>query len=219
MLRMQALDPVIADHPYAGVILTSANAARAIATHPRRDGLIALPAFAIGGHTEGAARLAGFREVHCADGNRANLVNMLRPHATGTERPMLYLAGEDRAGAIELSPDAGRIITAVVYRMAMVRQFPAAIKTALVQAQIDGVLHFSRRCCQAYLNCAGRANLSEMALAPVQFCLSRQVADPLFAHPGQAVQISDNELAAAVVGRIRIAPHPNEAALIGMIDS
>jgi uroporphyrinogen-III synthase len=63
-------------------------------------------------------------------------------------------------------------------------------------------LHFSRRSAQAYLDCAARAGMLERALALMHFCLSRQVSQPL---------------AAAGAAAIRLAPKPNEAAMIDLI--
>jgi uroporphyrinogen-III synthase len=68
---------------------------------------------------------------------------------------------------------------------------------------IDGVLHFSRRSAQVYVNATRDAGLHEQALKkPVHFCLSAQVAEPL-------VQ--------AGAADIRVAPQPGEAALIALI--
>src|SRR5262249_2147911 len=64
--------------PLSAVVMTSANAARAIARHPRREALVALPAFPVGRHTAEAARAAGFREVECADGDKDDLAALLR---------------------------------------------------------------------------------------------------------------------------------------------
>jgi uroporphyrinogen-III synthase len=204
MLRMQTLDCELADQPYAAVVMTSANAARAIAGHPRCAKLALLPAFTVGGHTAQAARAVGFRDVHCANGDRNDLANMLRARLDASGGPLLYLAGEDRAGDAELAPSAAAVVTAVVYRMVKVERFPASVETALGERQIDGVVHFSRRSAEAYVDCAGRVGLLGRALEPLQFCLSRQVAEPLVAQNAAGM---------------RIAPHPDEAALIGLVNS
>ena len=88
--------------------------------------------------------------------------------------------------------------TVVVYRALQVECFPPVVAAALATGELDGVLHFSRRSAQAYLDCARRAGILERALAPLHYCLSRQVAEPL---------------ATAGAAGIRIAPRPEEAAL------
>jgi uroporphyrinogen-III synthase len=239
MLRMQTLDCAIADRPYAAVVMTSANAARAIAGHPCCRALRSLAAFTVGCHTAAAARAAGFRDVHCADGDRNDLTDLLRRRLAESAAPLLYLAGEDRAGGEELTALAATTIAAVIYRMIKAERFPTAVGMALAQRRIDGVLHFSRRSCEAYLDCASRGGLIPRALEPLQFCLSRQVAEPLVAQgfategltprglapQGLAPQdfapqdFADPDLAAGAAAGIRIAPHPDEASLIGLIDS
>jgi uroporphyrinogen-III synthase len=225
MLRMETLDWAIADRPYAGVVMTSANAARAIAADPRCAGLATLPAFTVGSHSAQAAQAAGFRDVHCAHGDRNALAQMLRAWRDASSRPLLYFAGEDRAGEIELAPSSAAIVTVVVYRMVEAGCFPAVVERALARGQVEGVLHFSRRSAQVYIDCARRIGLIEPALAPLHYCLSPQVAEPLgllapglvapdLAAPGLVAQ----GLAGHNSAGIRIAPQPEEAALIALVN-
>jgi uroporphyrinogen-III synthase len=200
LLRIDAVDVELPGEPLSAVVMTSANAARAIARHPRRERLIALTAFTVGRHAAEAARAAGFREVECADGDTDDLAALLRARFTEHSAPLLYLAGEDRAG--DLATSGVPLATAVVYRAVKVERFAPAVAAALAQGALDGVLHFSRRSAQAYLDCATRARILSRALAPVQFCLSRQVSQPL---------------AAAGAAAIRLAPRPDEAAMIDLV--
>jgi uroporphyrinogen-III synthase len=192
------------DHEYAAVVLTSANAARAIQAHSEHGKLTLLPVFTVGPNTAEAAHSAGFSNVECADGDKEDLARLLRVRFGLDDRPILYLAGEDRAGHLELAPCRAKLVTAVVYRMTKTQSFPAEVISALSQRQIDGVLHFSRRSAEAYIQCAGAAGITDRALEPSHYCLSHQVAGPL--------------AAAGAVG-IQIAPRPNEAALIELLNS
>jgi uroporphyrinogen-III synthase len=181
---------------FAAVVLTSANATHALSAHPARDTLTALPAFTVGRHTAAAARAAGFRDVTSADGDKEDLAALLR--AREPKHALLYLAGEDRAGD---AADWGvPVLTVVAYRAVKVERFSPPVAAALAQNALDGVLHFSRRSAQAYVDCAAREG--GPALAPVHFCLSRQVAQPL---------------RAAGAATIRIAPRPDEAALLELV--
>src|SRR5262249_8776003 len=94
LLRVEAVDFDPPRAPLSAVVMTSANAARAIARHPRREALVALPAFTVGRHTAEAARAAGFREVECADGDKDDLAALLRARYGERSAPLLYLAGE-----------------------------------------------------------------------------------------------------------------------------
>jgi uroporphyrinogen-III synthase len=69
--------------PFAAVLLTSANAARALAAHPRKAELLALPAFAVGARSAEAARDTGFTQVTSADGALGDLVRLIAPRFGG----------------------------------------------------------------------------------------------------------------------------------------
>jgi uroporphyrinogen-III synthase len=200
LLRIELLDFELPDKAWSAVVMTSANAARAVARHPRRDTIIALEAFTVGRHTAEAARAAGFRTLHSADGDKDDLAAFLRARFGEQSAPLLYLAGEERAG--DLATSGMPVVTVVAYRAVKIERFAPAVAAALAQGALDGVLHFSARSVQAYLDCAARD--LERALAPVHFCLSQQVAQPLVA---------------AGAAAIRIAPHPDEAAMIELVGS
>lgn len=204
LLRIETLAADLGPGPWSALVLTSVNAAPAVDRHPRRLELLRLPVFAVGRRTAEAARAIGFGDVTSADGDRQDLVGAIRTHHRGG--PLLYLAGDDRAGdlAAELAADGVPIRTVVVYRAAKVANFPSAVAEALATGRLDGVLHFSRRSAEAYMTCAERAGIREQALRPCHYCLSAHVAEPL---------------AAAGAGTIRIAPRPEERALIDVIKS
>jgi uroporphyrinogen-III synthase len=200
---MEVVPAIWPNQDYAAVVLTSANAARAIQAHSQRERLVLLPVFTVGPHTAEAARGAGFSDVQWANGDKDDLAKLLSTRFGLADPPILYLASEDRAGDLELAPAGAKMVTAVVYRMAKAQSFPAEVISVLSQRRIDGVLHFSRRSAEAYIHCAGASGVPDRALEPLHYCLSRQVAGPL--------------AAAGAVG-IQIAPRPNEAALIALLN-
>jgi len=186
--------------PWAAILVTSANAVRAIAGHRRRDELRGIAVFTVGQHTAQAMRDAGFAAVVSADGNVADLAALIAARMTPGAH-LLYLAGEERSGDLAglLRAQNFAVRTALVYRAVTAEMLPRHAADALATA-IDGVLHFSRRSAEAYVNAAIRAGLDEAALArPIHFCLSARVAEPL---------------AQAGAGNIRIAARAEEAALI-----
>jgi uroporphyrinogen-III synthase len=190
--------------PWSALVVTSANALRAVEQHPRRAELLGLPVFAVGRRTAAAARDAGFLDVIAAGGDVRELVRCLRAERRGRD-PLLYLAGQDRSGDLagDLSAGNQMVATAVVYRAVKLDTFPPATAAALSAGQIDGVLHFSRRSAQAYIDCARAAGILDHAVAPSHFCVSQQIAEPLLAAGAKVV---------------RIAARPEEAALIALID-
>jgi uroporphyrinogen-III synthase len=202
LLRTQTVAAALGEERFVAVAMTSANAARALAAHPERAQLTRLPLYAVGCRTAAAARAAGFTDIESARGDLSALALLIG--ARCPRGPLLYLAGADRAGdlAALLSPQGVTVRTLVVYRAVAADRLPYAAATALRQGGIDGVLHFSRRTAEAYLACARAAALLAQALAPVHYCLSDRVSDPL---------------AAAGAGRIAVAARPRESALLALI--
>ena len=188
--------------PFGAILLTSANAARAISAHPRIGELVSLPALAVGRRTAEAARNVGFNDVRSADGDALDLSRLAAARFAGTRAPLLYLAGEERAH--DFTGDLGglQLRTIVVYRAIKLSSLPASVQTALSENLLDGVLHFSLRSAEAYVSCAKAAGLLDKALELLQFCLSKRVAGAL-----------------AGASNIRIARHPDEAALLELVEA
>jgi uroporphyrinogen-III synthase len=200
------IEPLAADFgqgPWEALALSSANAARALAKHPRRAELLSLPVFVVGRHTGATARAAGFANVHSADRNAGDLARLIAARLDPGSA-ILYLAGEDRARdlAEELADHALKVETGVIYRAAAASNFPAEAAAALAAGALDGVLHYSRRSARIYVQCGEIASLRAQALAPVHYCLSARVAEPLVA---------------AGAGDVGIAARPVEGALIDLV--
>jgi uroporphyrinogen-III synthase len=206
LLRIELLAAAnIEPGPFAAVLTTSANAARAVAQHGRGGELRTLPLYTVGQRSAEAARAAGFTDVHSADGDAHGLVALVAGRLAGSATPLLYLAGEDRTA--DLTEELGRhgltVRTVVVYRAAAAERFPPAAAQAIMAGELDGVLHFSRRSAAAFVRCAGTGGLRDRSLRLTHYCLSAQVAAPLI------------EAGAAT---IRLATRPVEAALIERVD-
>jgi uroporphyrinogen-III synthase len=205
LLRVEpAANAELGPGPWTAILLTSANAARAIAAHPRRGELVPLPVLTVGQSSAAAARGAGFLDVTPADGDGGDLARLAAGRFSGAGKPLLYLAGEERARDLggELAASGLRIETVIVYRTVKVAAFPPNVRAALEAGAIDGVLHFSRRSAEAYLECA-RAVFGP-ALAPVHYCVSARAAEPL---------------QAAGAAQIHIAARPDEAGMLALVTS
>ncbi|MFL6796509.1 MAG: uroporphyrinogen-III synthase [Xanthobacteraceae bacterium] len=200
MLRIQLTEFVVPNIPYRAVVLTSSNAARAVAQHRERARLTALPVYTVGERSAASARAAGFADVVSAGGDRDDLVRLLRSRCAGSSEALLYLAGEEQAG--ELAACGSPVELVLAYRALKADRLPKRIAAAI--STLEGVLHFSRRSAEAYLECTAAAEMLEAALAPRHFCLAPAVAQPLVAAGAAAVHI---------------APRPNEAALIELVAS
>jgi uroporphyrinogen-III synthase len=203
LLRIEAqIDVTIGAGPWAAVLVTSANAGPAIAFHERAAELRTLPVFTVGKRSALTMTAAGFGDVRHSDGD----VNDLAAFVAGELRPaasLLYLAGEERSGDLagDLRNRGFTVETIVVYRAVATANLPQAAAEALTSG--IGVLHFSRRSVEAYLDAAHAMGLFAAALKPVHYCLSARVAEPL-----QKAGAAD----------VRIAAAPTEAHLIALID-
>ena len=203
---LMTVEPIAADltGAWSAVVVTSANAPGAIAGNPARARLLGLPLCAVGRRSAEAAKQAGFTDVSAAGGDVRGLVQLVAGRHAKASAPLLYLAGEDRAADLVAELALRGIIAdmRVVYR-AVTAPFPPELIAALKAGKVDAVLHYSRRSADNYVAGAKAAGIVDAALKPHHICLAAPVAAPLVV---------------AGAGSIAIAPHPDEAALIGLLE-
>jgi uroporphyrinogen-III synthase len=205
LLRIEAEpDADLGPGPFAGVVITSANALRSLAAHPLRAEFLKLPLYAVGTRSGDAARAEGFSSVAAADKDVRALAELILSRHAGAGAPLLYLAAEDRAGDLAgaLAQAGIPVRTVTLYRAVKATALPDAAREALSAGTVGGVLHFSRRSADAYLDCARASALTRAALAPIHYCISAQTGATLLA---------------AAAADVRIAPHPDEDALMELI--
>jgi uroporphyrinogen-III synthase len=205
LLRIEPVtDAQIGAGPWVAILITSANAAPAVAAHARVTQWRALPVFAVGRRSADAMAAAGFADVTSADGDVSELAQLVAARLQPVAR-LLYLAGEDRSGDLagDLRARGFAVETAVIYRAVAATSLPPAAAQALAGG-IDGVLHFSRRSAEVFVDAARAAGVLESALQAAHFCLSAPIAEPL---------------AQAGAADIRVAERPNEARLLALIDA
>jgi uroporphyrinogen-III synthase len=189
--------------PWSAVVMTSASAARALASHPHRDEIIRLPAVVVGERSAAAAHAAGFTEVEAVGGNVRALAAHLAKRAMAAD-PILYLAGAHLAADLPSLLDGSPcgVTTVVVYRADAVRGLPASTTAMLKADGIDAVLHFSRRGAETLLALASAASCLVNVLNCKHFCLSPQVAEALTQGGAAGVFAAES---------------PNEASLIALV--
>lgn len=203
---------------FGAVIVTSGNALRAVVPQLQAtqegaqrggSGLLRLPLFAVGEQSSTAAREAGFTKVISADGDAADLRDLIVASARTSDKnrvfkksaTLLYLAGSDisRDLASELSGRGFHVLTQTVYRMAPVAALPREACDAFAAQGIEAVLHFSRRSATAFVAAARAEGVEISALAVPQCCMSASIAEVL------------REAGAA---RVMVANHPDENHLL-----
>jgi uroporphyrinogen-III synthase len=178
MLRVELIpDADLGAGPWGGIVITSATALRAVAEHPRKAELLAQPLFAVGRRSAEAAQAAGFATVQSAEGDARDLARLLAARAD-RGRPLLYLAGEDRAADLAgmLAPSGLAVTTIEVYRTVAELGLPDPLRDALKGDAIDGVLHYSRRSADAFVAAVLAAQIDLKSLKTRHFCISTEVA-------------------------------------------
>lgn len=191
---------------YGAIIVTSANALRAIEPQLAQSALLKLPLFAVGAHTASAARSLGFTMVISAGGD----ASALRDCVLGEKRlkknsPLLYLAGADisRDLASDFAARGRDVMTVVTYRMAKLAHLPREALDAFAANAIGAVLHYSQRSARAFLEAARADGVEISALSVLQCCLSANVA---------------LALREAGATRLQVAATPDENALFAVLE-
>lgn len=184
-----------------GIILTSANAARAIASHPDLPRLRGLRLWTVGSRTTAAARELGLEKLQ-AEALDLEALAVALNELKGAGLSLLHLAGQDRAGDLAaMTAGSSHIIqTVVVYRADPVPAMPTHVIDDLAAGRIDAVLHYSGRTAWAYLRLS-EASVGVNSVPPVHICLSENVAAPLLRAGGE----------------VRIATLPTEDALLACL--
>ena len=203
LLRIEALSAELRG-PWAAALITSANAARAVSVHRRGGDILRLPVFAVGDRSAEAARAAGFTDVISADGAVADLARLVAGRCAPGGAPLIYLAGEDRAGDLagDLAAHGIDVRVVAVYRARPAEVLPGDAARALAAGEIDAVLHYSRRSAATLLRLADEAQVLNAVLSLAHYCLSAEVAAPL------------RERGA---GQVEVAASPRETALIDLV--
>ena len=198
------------DADYAAIIVTSANALRAIEPQLPGHRWLKLPLFTVGDRTAAAARRAGFSKIISAAGDSQDLRELILAKARGKKRefgrgPLLYLAGVDlsRDLAGELGEHGLTVVTRTTYRMVASSDLPPEALEAIAANQVQAVLHYSARSARVFVDAVRAAGVEISALAVPQCCISANVA---------------TVLREAGASRVALASSPDENSLFVAVD-
>ncbi|MCR6671186.1 uroporphyrinogen-III synthase [Devosia ginsengisoli] len=184
---------------FTAMVLTSANAVRALADRDMLAPYRHLPVFAVGDHTAREANEAGFERVSSAAGAFQDLVNAMT--IARMKGPIFYPAGKHQSAdlAKALAPLGVMVATAKVYEMVAADALPDAVLAELGE-EIGAVLAYSRRSAEVFARLADalpRTRRSRLAM----LCMSEAVAEPLLE---------------ARFSRISLADRPDEDAMMSL---
>jgi uroporphyrinogen-III synthase len=180
MLRFEPVACSGLDAEYGAVIVTSANALRAVEGQVER--LLELPLFAVGETTAAAARKTGFGKVSAAKSEAAALRDLVlagfKKRQFKKSDALLYLAGADLSHDLagDLGADGLNIVTVTTYRMAALASLSREVCEAFAANTIQAVLHYSQRSARAFLDASRAEGVEISALAVPHCCLSQNIA-------------------------------------------
>jgi uroporphyrinogen-III synthase len=155
------------------VLLTSANAARALDAPPR------LPAFCVGDATARAAEAAGYPQVESAGGDAAALARLVAARLRPADGPLLFLRGETVAGDLAGALRAGgfALRETVVYAMRETGAPDAPVLSALRDGGLAAAVFYSPRAAERFA--ARAATLGAKLASTVAVAISAAAAAPL----------------------------------------
>ena len=184
---------------FTAMVLTSANAVRALAERGVLEQYRHLPVFAVGDRTAREASEAGFERVSSAAGALQDLVNAMT--IARMRGPIFYPTGKHQSAdlAKALAPLGVMVATAKIYDMVAIEALPDQILAEL-GGEIGAVLAYSRRSAEIFATLAAslpRDRRSRLAM----LCLSETVAEPLLE---------------ARFSRISLADRPDEDAMMAL---
>jgi uroporphyrinogen-III synthase len=180
------------------VLATSANGVRALARRStRRD----VPLFAVGPQTEDEALRLGFQTVRNAQGDARALAAATAGWASPSAGPLLHVKGAEAGGTLAglLTARGFEVRSTVLYEVAAVTRLPAAVRNLVDGRRIDAALFFSPRSARTFHDCAADLDVSHL----IAVCISEATAAAL---------------APLAFREVRVAPEPNQIAVLACLD-
>lgn len=187
-----------------GLIVSSKNGVRALASWPAAKRWHGLPLFAVGDETADAARAEGFRAVTSASGTSEELAALVKREFPASTGLLLYVAAAERTPTLEvrLSEAGYDLATVVAYRATPALALRTETAAALDAGKVDGILLFSRRAAEALRGLLPRTGLRNAVRDIDVFALSEKTA---------------GGFAGVAARSIKVAPHADAASLLGLI--
>ncbi|QPC42243.1 uroporphyrinogen-III synthase [Kaustia mangrovi] len=183
---------VLPQGSFQAVIVTSANAVRALAAHGEADALRDTPMLTVGKASAEAALTAGFTDVESAAGDADALLTLVMQRLDPEGERVLYVTGSTVARDLKaLMAERGFTVErAILYDARPAASLSEGLRERLAGGRIDGVLLFSPRTARIWAGLIRSAGLVGSLGAVRHFCLSQAVRDALDEEIGRADIIS-----------------------------
>ncbi len=171
MLDIVPLDPSVPSlDSVQAIVFTSVNGVRHCPAVPRD-----LPVYCVGDRTADAARDAGFKTVVSAGGDINDLETVLTGANLDPNRVILHICGADVVRPMVVP--GVRVEPLVAYRADMVTRLPWVVRVMIRLGCVTGVLFFSARTGQAFVNTMKKMNLDRACAGIGALCLSDSVVE------------------------------------------
>jgi len=200
LLTIRALPTRLPDPARVQAILVASG--NAISSVP--ENFRALPLLAVGAATADRARAAGFFRVHSAEGDAAALAALAAAQCRPKGGPLLLVTGRDQGKelAAALRAQNFQVLRRVVYTTVPARALPQAAIAALRAEKINAVLFFSAATAHIFVRLATNAGLARHLNGVDAISIGQPAAVALKALPWR---------------QIRVAPRPNQDAMLAML--
>lgn len=200
------LGPPIDLTPFRAVLITSANAVRALAVRTAQRNVRVL---CVGPASAEAARETGFGHVEISQGEGvAGLLTLAQTVLHAGHGPLFYPSARDVAGNLETGlTNAGFAVTRqVVYRMDLAERLSPGAEAALRENRVDVTTYFSARSVEGAQQAANLSGLAAQLKSLPAICLSKAVEAHAKSHHGRTLSaVAATE--AAMVQAIDLARH------------
>lgn len=185
------------------ILITSANGARAFAAATPVRGL---PLLAVGDASAAEAKRLGFAAVRSAGGDVATLARLVETTLAPQGGALLQVAANAEAGDLagRLSAAGFEVRKARLYESCPVKGLSDSLVEGLKSARIDAAVFFSPRTARTFVTLAEAAGVSGDLRSVAAYALSPAVAE---------------ELRAADWRAVRVAPRPEQDALLAELDA
>lgn len=193
--------PEIALDGVQAVLATSANGVRALSQRTsRRD----VPVYAVGPQTAEAARSAGFKTVHSAEGDSMALVEFVGERLDPAKGQLLHAAGAETVGRLRqaLQAKGFTVESTVLYDAVPVAALPENALATLQDGTLGGVLLFSPRSAKTFATLTTEAKLAAACEKLDAYCISAATAAAL---------------TPLTFARVAVAGGPNQDAILALI--
>ena len=170
----------------AGLVVTSRNGLRAIASSPVLADLLQRPLFVVGSGTARSARDLGFKSVTLGPAAAKDLLpvivdawpRMAAERGLPLSGPLLHVSGDKLSFDLEppLAEAGIELRRCIVYRSSVATRLSDAALAALAAGRYDAIVLMSPATAHSYLHIVEVNDLSAAAVQPTYLCLSKAIA-------------------------------------------